>query len=259
MARLSPSENDLLAYCKKLITPKCLIMPADYLVVHQIVYNVTLSMNDARESHYSLLLNMSLGDDSPASLAVLQGMLSLSALYLHGPTAGLLHKVKALSALSLSSTKPLLYKEGLQHIAANMLLCLFEVSNVSKSSEVATETKLVKIHGAKKSVSGWESHACCAKTLVKFLFDETQEQDGEAALMFDWVYYHDVLAKFSRVHVTTAAAPQNLCRKNNTLIRSKNIVSPLKKIVSPLFGVSNLIMVFCKHYVVFYLFPEKFG
>lgn len=111
IAEFSSPENSLLAYCTH------------------------LSTRLERHNHYQLLLKMSLSDDSLASTAVLQAMLALSSLHLHRFAEGYAHRARALSALISSAKELHKCKETLQHIAAHMLLCLFEVSHSCTDTE----------------------------------------------------------------------------------------------------------------------------
>jgi hypothetical protein len=85
------------------------------------------------------------------------------------------------------------------------------------------------MHAASHSSSQWESHACCAKALFRAHYDGNEEYTAETALLFNWVFYHDALAKFSRRHwIAIDSEQQKLCVKTNPLIRSKNMLSPSK-------------------------------
>lgn len=80
-----------------------------------------------------LLISMSFVDDSPSSEAVRQALYALIALYIgagtsRGATQALKFKIQAISALNRSFQTSLDAQNGLQHIAAGLLLCAFEVS-----------------------------------------------------------------------------------------------------------------------------------
>ena len=76
-----------------------------------------------------LLMQMALSDNAPASKAVLHSMLALASLHRNDNkehTAQL--KLSALQALMTSTDKGMSAKIAIQHVAAGMLLCTFEVS-----------------------------------------------------------------------------------------------------------------------------------
>lgn len=75
------------------------------------------------------LFQLSFSDDSPASMAVLQAMLSLASIYRHGNAAESLRlKVASLSSLSASMNRQNIgIREIYQHVAVGMLICAFEV------------------------------------------------------------------------------------------------------------------------------------
>ncbi|KAH8893325.1 hypothetical protein GQ53DRAFT_745569 [Thozetella sp. PMI_491] len=77
----------------------------------------------------SLMLRMALSERTPASAAVLTSILALASLHRFGCQ---LHadrfKVSAVQALAASSGTRMGAKEGMQHVAAGMLLCSFEVA-----------------------------------------------------------------------------------------------------------------------------------
>lgn len=79
-----------------------------------------------------LLTRMSLSESTPSSNAVLQAILALSSSHRvghHSQAAKL--KIGALQALGASVDRlGMNEKEAMQHVAAGMLLCLFEVSTV---------------------------------------------------------------------------------------------------------------------------------
>jgi hypothetical protein len=74
-----------------------------------------------------LLIAMSFIDSTPSTLAVQQAVYALIAVYMYGPLYGMPFKFKAITALNRSFSTRLNAKDGLQHIAAALLLCLYEV------------------------------------------------------------------------------------------------------------------------------------
>jgi hypothetical protein len=82
-------------------------------------------MNDNRFK--GLLISMSFLNDSISSIAVLQSLYALAALHLYGPEVAMPFKAKAAKSLVKSSQFKLGPVEGLQHIAAQLLVSLFKV------------------------------------------------------------------------------------------------------------------------------------
>ena len=77
----------------------------------------------------SLLITMSFLDDSASSISVMQSLYALAALHLYGSTKARPFKIRAVKALMMSAQMNLSSVEGLQHIAARLLLSLYEVQN----------------------------------------------------------------------------------------------------------------------------------
>jgi hypothetical protein len=91
----------------------------------QVLSAMFTSVGDKR--FRGLLIGMSFIDSSPASVAVQQSLYALIALYVYGYTRSMPFKVNAITALNHSFRSCLNAKEGLQHIAAGILLSLYEV------------------------------------------------------------------------------------------------------------------------------------
>jgi hypothetical protein len=73
-------------------------------------------------------MRLALSDDTPSSKAVLRSILALSSLHRHGLQLKAVElKVSSLNALAIASKSKLSIKEVIQHVAAGMLLCSFEV------------------------------------------------------------------------------------------------------------------------------------
>jgi hypothetical protein len=78
----------------------------------------------------ALLIGMSFIDNSPSSIAVRQALYALIAFYMYGRGPAMRYKVNAITALRHSLQYSLVAKDGLQHIAAGLLLSLYEVRNL---------------------------------------------------------------------------------------------------------------------------------
>lgn len=82
----------------------------------------------------NVVLRLAFSDDSPASKAVLQSLLAVSAMQRYGPSleADQL-KLSALSALKNSNEQGLDGHTGIQQVTAQLLLCAFEVGHQNLS------------------------------------------------------------------------------------------------------------------------------
>ena len=93
-------------------------------------YDAGAMLTTANDERFqSLLLSMSFTDSSASSVAVRQALYALTALHVNGPAAAAKYKRKAVRALTFSHSLQEFAdtKERLQHIAAGLLLGLFEV------------------------------------------------------------------------------------------------------------------------------------
>lgn len=74
------------------------------------------------------LIRMALSSSTPASKAVLNSLLALSSMHQNGlGLQAIEHKVLALRQLTESFNKGVGTQESIQHTAAGMILCSFEV------------------------------------------------------------------------------------------------------------------------------------
>ncbi|KAK3369619.1 fungal-specific transcription factor domain-containing protein [Lasiosphaeria ovina] len=116
--------------------------------------------------------------------ALLQTILAFSSLQRHGlnfQDARL--KVAAIKSLAAASgSSNISTTEAVHHIAASMLLCSFEIHHKSCTWEEWT----LYLHGAKDVIqaAGLNRHPDAYR-------------GGDIAILLAWVYYHDVLARFS--------------------------------------------------------------
>ncbi|OCL14685.1 hypothetical protein AOQ84DRAFT_384532, partial [Glonium stellatum] len=167
----------------------------------------------------SLILRMSFADSSPSSCAVLQAIFALASVHLYGPSPAIAFKQKALLALEASLNEETGMREVLQRIAAAMLLGLYEIFDQPDSPY------------------GWAQHICKAKMAVKGAYTLDTAYQGDLALILDWVYYHDVLSKFSVRHYKQRTIDQVTCAKDK-YIMYKQLASPRKTMILGTFGCS---------------------
>ncbi|KAI9742119.1 MAG: hypothetical protein M1834_000509 [Cirrosporium novae-zelandiae] len=164
---------------------------------------------------------MAFKDDSPSSTAVRQAILALSSLKLYGQSRAIPFKTKALSALLKSMKHDIGIREGMQLVAASMLLCLYEIFDTTDSDSAST----------------WTWYACGAKNIVKTVYASNKIYIGDPAILLDWVYYHDTLSKFSLRHWKQRTVAQSTCVSDYS-IKSRQALSPNKELIIGIFGCS---------------------
>ncbi|KAJ0414191.1 hypothetical protein BJY00DRAFT_295510 [Aspergillus carlsbadensis] len=129
------------------------------------------------------LLRMALANTSPSSTAVLHSLLALSSVHRYGLQAQCFElKISAIKALGEASHSTIGPAEALQHVAAGMLLCSFEIHKASCTSS----QWWCFVTGVKQVLN--------ASALLPFRYDSTF-----TALM-EWVFYHETLGRFSLLH-----------------------------------------------------------
>lgn len=98
--------------------------------VNHVAYKTMGIFHQDFEGFRDVILRLAFSDKTPASKAVLQSLLTVSAIQRYGPSLqvdGL--KLSALRALKRSSEHGIDGLAGVQQVAAQMLLCSFEVSS----------------------------------------------------------------------------------------------------------------------------------
>jgi Fungal specific transcription factor domain len=158
-----------------------------------------------------LLIQMALLDDTPSSKAVLQSILALTSLYRDGQQEHAAKlKLSALHALMESPERHLSPRGGIQHIAAGILLCSFEVSIYASVHLCIALTCLLQMF---RKDSSWVGHLCGAKEVITALQGQSHVPGSDFSIILGWVYYFDVLARFSlrhwRINMLQQAAVKN--------------------------------------------------
>ncbi|KAB5536210.1 fungal-specific transcription factor domain-containing protein [Coniochaeta sp. 2T2.1] len=130
------------------------------------------------------LIRIALSGKTTLSTAVIQSILAFSALVRHNVNGQAVElKISALKILQSASTSQAMSPtEGAQHVAAGMLLCSFEVHQASCTS------------------GEWTWYLRGVKDVIRASGLDMVRQDADVAMLLDWVYYHDVLARFSLRH-----------------------------------------------------------
>ncbi|KAJ5108235.1 hypothetical protein N7456_004910 [Penicillium angulare] len=130
-----------------------------------------------------MLMRMAIVNETPSSAAVLRSLLALASLHRYGlQTQAAKLKIAALKALGTAANCEIGIMETLQHIAAGMLLCTFEIHQSSCPS------------------GQWRSYIIGIKSVIKACPATKFARDSEFKVLLDWAYYHDVLSRFSLTH-----------------------------------------------------------
>ncbi|KAF2489314.1 hypothetical protein BU16DRAFT_531638 [Lophium mytilinum] len=129
------------------------------------------------------IIRIALASNTTSATAVLQSLLAFSSLHRHNVQSQATElKISALKALAAASGDHVGTKEAIQHVAAGMLLCSFE------------------IHQAACTSSQWTWYLRGVKNVIRAAGLDKSHQDSDLAILLDWVYYHDVLARFTLRH-----------------------------------------------------------
>ncbi|KAL2862299.1 Zn(II)2Cys6 transcription factor [Aspergillus lucknowensis] len=165
LVQLDDTEGQLLQYFERTASRSLTILGYDPRLVGEII------------------IRMALANDSPSSTAVRRSLLGLASLHRHGlQSYAIEFKVSAITALNAATRTNISSAEALQHVAAGMLLCSFEIHEASCTSE---EWQWY-IAGIKQVLN--------ASALLEF------RQDVVFGALTDWVYYHESLGWFSSMH-----------------------------------------------------------
>ncbi|KAF2805521.1 uncharacterized protein BDZ99DRAFT_524490 [Mytilinidion resinicola] len=130
-----------------------------------------------------VLIRIALASNTTSATAVLHSLLAFSSLHrhdVHSQAAEL--KISAIKAMAAASGSRPGITEAIQHVAAGMLLCSFEIHQSSCTS------------------SQWTWYLCGVKCMIKSAGLDKIREDSDLAALLDWVYYHDVLARFTLRH-----------------------------------------------------------
>ncbi|KAL2820560.1 fungal-specific transcription factor domain-containing protein [Aspergillus cavernicola] len=136
------------------------------------------------------LMRMAISSTSPSAAAVWQALLALSSLHRYGVQSRAFEfKIQSIRALAVASNSDIGATEAIQHIAAGMILCSFE------------------IHKATCTSGQWRQYITGVKQVIAASSLERFREDTEFSALLDWVYYHDALSRFSSLHWRDAPFP----------------------------------------------------
>ncbi|KAI0449285.1 fungal-specific transcription factor domain-containing protein [Xylaria acuta] len=144
-----------------------------------------------------ILIRLALSDHAIPSRAVLHALLALSSLHRDSlQLQAAQHKTAAVGALGASARNGIKNTmEAAQHVAANMLLCSFE------------------IHMGTDSHGHWPWYLLGARDISKTTGLEAQLFSSDIRELIMWTYYHDVLARFSFLHWRRESVPTFLAKE----------------------------------------------
>ncbi|KAI1196831.1 fungal-specific transcription factor domain-containing protein [Nemania serpens] len=143
------------------------------------------------------LVRMALTNHTIPSRAVLHAILALSSLHRDGlQLQATRHKTVAVGALGASAKTGIqTTAEAAQHLAANMLLCSFE------------------IHMGTDSQGHWPLYLMGARDVIAAAGLDTQIFQTEIGELVLWAFYHDVMARFSIFHWRRASVSRYFSRE----------------------------------------------
>jgi len=127
-------------------------------------------------------------------------MLALAALYkFRNQRPATRFIVAALSSLRVSVQKGIELQQVLQHIVAGMLIFSFKVSfGILITFGISLTTK--KIHRFSRSSSVWLLYLSGTKGIISRFYWRGLSEDEDQALLFQWVFYYDTLARLGIKH-----------------------------------------------------------
>lgn len=135
--KLDAADHGLFQYCKNL---RVILLRTEPLKAHphipvQLVAMSAITCDGGIEELLGIIARLSFRDDSASSQAVLYATLAVASLIRHGQTTETFKlQGKALRALEKSANTGISGSKVVQHVAAGMLLCCFEVGNSGSST-----------------------------------------------------------------------------------------------------------------------------
>lgn len=144
-----------------------------------------------------LVLKIALSDSSDSSKAVLQSILALSCAHLGRDDEASAYRASAVSSLSSALELGHDVKVAFQAIASSMLLCTFETYHVSNTS------------------SNWAVYLCgCKNIILGSTLTDVSIHDEEFLALRDWIYFYEVISRFTLVHWLNEPEIFSMCHEN---------------------------------------------
>ncbi|KAH7171466.1 fungal-specific transcription factor domain-containing protein [Dactylonectria macrodidyma] len=140
-----------------------------------------ISTTHTRNGFHHDILPMALASSDPASSALCNAMLAISAYHSSGALAALPYKTSAVSNLS----KALVSSSGATEIqmAASMMLCVYNVFDESEGN--------------------WSIHLSGARKMLQNLYAQRRPRRLDSEFTLTWFLYHEVLGCFTRPQVAS--------------------------------------------------------
>ncbi|KFA49201.1 hypothetical protein S40293_07200, partial [Stachybotrys chartarum IBT 40293] len=167
LSHLSTNNKDLLHYFQAVVSP-------------------SLSTLSDRQLG-PVLMRIATSANSTSGFAVQKALLAFASLHrygIHFQAAQL--KLSCLQALGAANSGDMELRDIVHHLAAGMLLCVFEILQHFTSTNGPTAEWLCYISGA--------------KTLVNSIPMDVLKQEGDLLALIEWVYYYESVYRFTRVH-----------------------------------------------------------
>ncbi|KAL7809082.1 fungal-specific transcription factor domain-containing protein [Trichoderma gracile] len=177
-----------------------------------------VSSSQSGDDLYGLLVRMSFQDETLPSLASRYAISALSYQHLAMDKTAVMHQTRAIRALqtAIETAAP---SECMQLMAASMLLNIYETLNFD-TSELS-----------------WSIFFCGTKRIVNLVTKTDDTFFGDEALIIDWIFYHDVMYKFSIRHWREKNKDQILLASQRKVL-SKAVFSPERQVIAPILGCS---------------------
>ncbi|CAI6341806.1 unnamed protein product [Periconia digitata] len=164
-------------------TPTTLVdVEADlFSYYHNIVSAVLTSMNDPLMRN--LVLRMCFSDGTSAATAIIYSICALASMHRRDCLNAQIYRHKAIKAVSISASQSIVSTmDTLRHLVAMNLMVLFETL------------------ASYDSRREWGYNICYVKNTSIARYATDQMHTGDSALVLHWVYYFDVISKFSVKH-----------------------------------------------------------
>jgi hypothetical protein len=169
-------------------------------------------------------MRIAAASSTPSASAVLNGLLALSSLHRHGvQTQAFRLKIATIKALAVAAAKATLTaREVIQHAAAGMLLCSFEVGIFSPKKKLSLPLASLiyqQVHQASCTSSQWTWYIAGVKGVLGSPCLDALSRDGDLNALMSWVHYHDVMSRFTMRHwhghvLTIPIKPSHMCTKS---------------------------------------------
>lgn len=144
-------------------------------------------------------MRLALSTTSHSATAVRRGILGLSSVHRYGVHRKAFEmKIATIEALAAASSGPISGIEAMQHVAAGMLLCSFE------------------IHRASCTSGQWRWYITGAKSIIRASSLSQSKHDSDFNILLDWVHYHDALSRLSSLHWYPSPKGQDPPSSNKT-------------------------------------------